>query len=265
MLWAVSVLSAARASRIIGAASALGWIMLIGLVIAIPMVLLFQSGGLPHGRTVIWLAVAGMSNVAGLRLEYAAMATGKVGIVTQISSTEGMITALLAVVGGEHLLVSTAICCGVIVAGVLLATRAGSSNDHASGTRWITLAVGGAALDLYALAQVGLGTSIVYALLPARLVGTIAVAAPMATRRVLRLTRSAAPLVLLTGTCEVLGVLSYTAGARASIAVAAVMTSQFPALAAIGAFLLYREHLRPTQMSGLALSAAGVTALSLLK
>jgi drug/metabolite transporter (DMT)-like permease len=87
----------------------------------------------------------------------------------------------------------------------------------------------------------------------------------MATRRVLRLTRSAAPLVLLTGTCEVLGVLSYTAGARASIAVAAVMTSQFPALAAIGAFLLYREHLRPTQMSGLALSAAGVNALSLLK
>jgi drug/metabolite transporter (DMT)-like permease len=87
----------------------------------------------------------------------------------------------------------------------------------------------------------------------------------MAISGALRLTRAAAPLVLLTGACEVLGVLSYTAGSRASIAVAAVMTSQFSALAAIGAFLLYRERLRPTQIVGLALSAVGVTTLSLLQ
>jgi drug/metabolite transporter (DMT)-like permease len=120
-------------------------------------------------------------------------------------------------------------------------------------------------LDLYALGQAGLRTSIVFTLLPARLVGTVAVASPMAVRGTLRLTRSVAPLVLLTGACEVLGVLSYTAGARSSIAVAAVMTSQFSALAAIGAFLLYRERLRPTQIGGLAISAVGVTVLALLQ
>jgi drug/metabolite transporter (DMT)-like permease len=264
----VSVLAAARATRIVGAASTLGWIMVVGLVVAVPIILLFHRGSLPQGKTLIWLAVAGITNVLGLRLEYSAMATGKVGTVTQISSTEGMITAILAVIAGEHLRTSTAVCCGVIVAGVVLATRAGSSRDPASGAGWITLAIGGAlffGLDLYALAKIGLGASIVYALLPARLVGAIGVAAPMASRHELRLTRSAAPLVLLTGTCEVFGVLSYTAGSRANIAVAAVMTAQFPALAAIGAFVLYHEHLRSTQVGGLALSAAGVTALSLLK
>ena len=48
------------------------------------------------------------------------------------------------------------------------------------------------------------------------------------------------------------------------IAVAAVLSSQFAAIAAVAAFFLFRERLQRLQVVGVALIAAGITMLSAL-
>jgi drug/metabolite transporter (DMT)-like permease len=81
---------------------------------------------------------------------------------------------------------------------------------------------------------------------------------PLALTGRLRLTRAAAPLVVTGGVCEVLGFASFALGARDGLAVAAVLASQFAALAGLAAFLLFCERLSRMQLSGVAIVAVGV-------
>ena len=53
--------------------------------------------------TIGWLVVVGVGNVGGLVLVYAALRVGKVGIVAPITSTEGALTAVIAIVLGERI------------------------------------------------------------------------------------------------------------------------------------------------------------------
>ena len=72
--------------------------------------------------------------------------------------------------------------------------------------------------------------------LPARLVGLVVVVLPLLLQRRLRLTRAALPLVVIAGVGEILGSMLSAWGARESIAIAAVLGSQFAAIAAVVAF-----------------------------
>ena len=67
------------------------------------------------------------------------------------------------------------------------------------------------------------------------------------------------------GLCEVLGFAAYAFGARKGLAVAAVLASQFAGIAAIVAFVLFRERLTRLQLSGVAIVGAGVAILSALR
>jgi drug/metabolite transporter (DMT)-like permease len=71
--------------------------------------------------------------------------------------------------------------------------------------------------------------------------------------------------VLATAIVEVLGTASFALGARQSVAVAAVLSSQFAAIAAVAAFLIYHEHLTTRQRSGVVAIALGVAILSGLR
>ncbi|HEX9521262.1 MAG TPA: hypothetical protein VF940_34425, partial [Streptosporangiaceae bacterium] len=103
-----------------------------------------------------------------------------------------------------------------------------------------------------------------WALLPARLFGSVLLAAPLAARRKLRLTRRALPLVAAAGAAEVLGTLSYAVGARHQLAIAAVLASQFAALTAVAAFILHGQRLTRAQLAGLAAVVIGVSLVSAL-
>jgi drug/metabolite transporter (DMT)-like permease len=81
----------------------------------------------------------------------------------------------------------------------------------------------------------------------------------------LRMTRRAAPLVVVIGLGEVLGNASYVVGARESIAIAAVLASQFAAVAAVAAFFLFRERLSPRQRSGVVAIAVSVAILTAVR
>jgi drug/metabolite transporter (DMT)-like permease len=72
-------------------------------------------------------------------------------------------------------------------------------------------------------------------------------------------------LVVLAGLLEALGSGIYVVAASSDIAVAAVLSSQFAAIAAVGGFLLFGERLQRVQVAGVVVVAVGVTALSAVR
>jgi len=101
--------------------------------------------------------------------------------------------------------------------------------------------------------------------LPPRVAGVAVVALPLAARARLNLTRSALPLVVVGGLAEVAGFVSFTLGSRHGLAVSAVLASQFAAISAVFAYLVFRERLLRVQVVGVATIVAGVAALTVLQ
>jgi drug/metabolite transporter (DMT)-like permease len=270
LCWASATLCAAQASRIIGAWSVLAWVMLIGLTITAPVA---AFSGIPrelHGTEVVWIVLAGAGNVAGLLLAYEAMRRGKVSIVAPISSTEGAIAALLAVATGEALGVSSAILLALIVGGVVLASLASADDEggdaHPVGASLLAAAAACTfGVGLFATARVSNALPLVWAVIPPRLLGVAVVALPLLLARRVRIEAAAVPLVLVSGVCEVAGFTSYSLGARHSVAVSAVLGSQFAAFAALAAFVLFRERLRLAQIIGITVIAVCVALLSAIR
>ena len=269
LCWATATLSAARASRLVGAPAVLAWVMLTGLSITAPIA---AVSGIPdglHGAELGWIVAAGAGNVAGLLLAYEAMRRGKVSIVAPISSTEGAIAALLAVATGEALGVSSAILLGLITAGVVLASLASTDEEGGGHTVEATLLAAAAACSfgagLFATARVSNALPLVWAVIPPRVVGVVVVALPLLVARRVRIEAAAVPLVLVSGVCEVAGFASFSLGARHGVAVSAVLGSQFAALAAVAAFVLFRERLRAVQIVGITTIALCVALLSAIR
>jgi drug/metabolite transporter (DMT)-like permease len=167
---------------------------------------------------------------------------------------------------GAHLAVWTATVLLAVGLGVVLAAwHPDPQAESHGGVRSAVLAIPVALLfgvSLYATGRVGSEASVLWVLVPARLFGTVFMMAPLRLSGSLRLTRRALPLVAGAGAGEVVGIVSYELGARHGLAVAAVLSSQFAALAALGAFLLFRERLSRLQLAGLVVIAAGVGLLA---
>jgi drug/metabolite transporter (DMT)-like permease len=283
VMWATTTICSSRSSRTIPASSVLAWVMVVGLVVTLPVLV---ATGFPAGvdlGILAWLAVAGIGNVLGLLLEYAGLSIGKVGVVAPIASTEGAIAAVIAVAAGESLATGAIAMLAVIAVGVVLAGLvtdphgeepvAGDSPwVHSSGrgrrSRAAVLAVGAAVsfgVSLYAAGRVSPDLPVAWVLLPPRLVGVVAIAIPLALASRLRFSREVAPLLVVSGVAEVVGFVSFVVGARHGIAIAAVLGSQFAALAAIAAFLFFGERLRRVQIAGVCAIAIGVAMLAVLR
>jgi drug/metabolite transporter (DMT)-like permease len=268
--FAAATLSASRGARMIGPQSFLAGVMLVGLVVTLPAV---AAGGVPHigGTDAGWLALSGCGNVAGLLSAYAALRLGKVGIVAPIVSTEGAITAVIAVVAGEGISPGAGATLGVIACGILVSGASRDADEVPAdprGLRALVFAVAAALAfggSLYATARVGASLPIAWAVLPARAIGVAAVTIPMLVSRQLTIARRAFPFVVISGLCEVAGFALFTVGSRHGIAVSAVLASQFAAIAAVAAYLLFGERLARVQLAGVAAVVVGVGALSALQ
>jgi drug/metabolite transporter (DMT)-like permease len=265
--WAISTLCSSRSSRMIGAPAVLAWIMLTGFVLLGPFIL---AEGMPEGvrHNAGWLALAGSVNVLGLLAVIGALGRGKVGIVSAITATEGAVAALIAAAAGEPISILTGVMLALITCGVFLAALAPDHDRRGGASHAAILAAMAAAcfgVGLYAAGRVSGSVPAIWASFPARIAGVVAVAVPLAVRGRLRLTKEAAPLVAAAGVCEVVGFIFYVVGARHGIAIAAVLGSQFAAIAAIGAYVLFHERLARLQLAGIAAILAGVATLTALR
>ena len=198
LAWSATTLVASRASRIVDAWSLLATVMAVGLLVSAPVA---AVAGVPSGlnrHSFGWLAVSGMANVAGLLLTYAALSVGKVGVVAPVTSTEGAVAAVIAVIAGEQLSGGTVATLIAIAAGVALAahTPAVDGRVPRSEVRAVVLAAGAAmsfGLGLYSTGRVGQTLGVAWAALPPRAVGVLVIALPLLLARRWRMTREALP------------------------------------------------------------------------
>jgi len=275
VMWASANLISSRSSRLIGASSTLAWMMLVGLVMATPLAL--ASGPLPPLTPAlsVWAAGSGLGTVIGLLFFYRGLRIGKVGVVAALGSTEGAIAAVLAVIAGERPNIPVVVMLCVITAGVAtVALASGDTADPAGASaghderRAVTFGVAAAlcfGLSIYSIGQLAQSLPPFVALLPPRVLGVVGVCLPLAVTGRLRMTRRAAPMVVLIGVAEVLGNASYIVGARGSIAIAAVLASQYAAVAAVGAFFFFGERLSPPQRWGIVVIAVGIAVLTAVR
>jgi uncharacterized membrane protein len=267
VLFAVTTLSSSRGSRLVAPPSFLAGVMLVGLVVMTPWV---AAAGVPDTldrRAAGWLAVSGIGNATGLLFAYSALRIGKIGLVAPILSTEGAIAAVISISAGEDLTTAVGATLAVIAVGILLAAVS-DDGDGAVAQRigravlLATVAALAFGVSLYATGHVSGELPVAWVVLPARVVGVAAVAVPLALSSRLRLTRASVPFVLVSGAGEVAGFGVFAVAARHGLAVSAVLASQFAAISALFAFLLFGERLARVQVAGVATILAGVGVLS---
>jgi drug/metabolite transporter (DMT)-like permease len=291
LCWATSSMASARSSRMIGSWATLGWVMLIGAAMSVPAMLLWGGGADLTPTALELLAISAVGNIVGLLLAYTAFQGGKVAVIAPILSTEGAMAAVISIVFGEQIGIASAAVLTLIAVGVVLASAGGpsevaaaepgglavapappteSSSRAAAGPgqpdRRSTLLALGAVLffgmNLYASARIGATLPLVWSILPARLAGFLFVALPLLATGRLRMSRPAVPFVVVVAFAEVIGTLVYAFGARDGIAVAAVTSSQFGAIAAVVSVVAFHERLRPSQVIGVVVIAVGVAVLA---
>jgi drug/metabolite transporter (DMT)-like permease len=276
--------------------------MIVGVAVGLPIAGASPPPATIAPSTVALLLLSGSCYVIGLQLTYAALRVGKVSIVAPIVSTEGAVAALVSVALGDPIgliaaLMLIAIAVGVVLSSIERARPEVPAGDFdlladaidepappaALGTPLAATSSVGATerpvdarrtAALAAVAAIVFGVGIVAAgraavlvpvawvALAARLIGIVGVVIPLLLQGRLRVTRAALPLVVIAGIGEVIGSMLSAWGSRESIAITAVMGSQFAALAAVAAFLLFKERLARIQLVGVVLIVAGVSVLA---
>lgn len=266
--FASTSLISSRSVKIIGSASSLAWTMVVGLLITTPFVV---ASGVPTnlGVSAPWMVMAGLGNVMGILLAGFALRVGKVGVVAPILATGGAISAFISALLGESIAPLVAFVLLVIIAGVVLSAVAPDpaplDNERPVYAVIVTsLAALCIGVGLFATGNLSDQLPIAWVLLPARLTGVLVLFLPLLLLRRLRITRSTMPMVIAMGFTEVLGFVCFAIGAQYQVAVMSVFASQFAPIAAVAAYVLFKEKLGRLQIVGVAVIVLGVTALSLV-
>jgi drug/metabolite transporter (DMT)-like permease len=300
VMWATATLSSSRSSRMIGSRVVLAWVMIVGAIVGLPLAFLTGVPRDIPPVTLPLLLVAGLCYSGGLYVTYRALTIGKVSIVAPIVATEGAVGAIVAVALGDPLSLVAAVLLAVIAGGVVLsaieparpdvpagdielaadaldgparddarariADHAQLLVDDAARTRkTVLLSVAGALIFGVGLVASGKAAALIppiWVAVSARMIGLAVVALPLVLQHRLVVTRRALPLVVIAGIGEMIGSTASAWGSIHSIPITAVLGSQFAAIAAVAAFLLFGERLSRTQVVGVVLIVVGVSALA---
>lgn len=269
LFFAAGTLASSRLVRMIGPLSAISGMMLVGLVIITPMIFITGIPEKLNATNAMWLIVGGLGNLCGLLLAYAAFRIGKVGVVAPILCTEGAIAATISGFAGESIAPIVIFLLLLIVGGVVLAAIAPDPVpvENEQPLKAALIATTGAiifGIGLFATGNISGELPLEWILLPARIVTLICIAIPLLVLRKFRMTRPAAPLILLAGLAEIFGYAAYTSGAAQSVAITAVLASLFAPISAVAAYLLFRERLGRQQVIAVVVIVTGVVTLTLV-
>ncbi len=248
--------------------SVVAGMMLVGFIISVPIAA-FQ--GVParlHGDAWLWLGLSGGGNVVGLVVGYYAYRRGELSLVVPVISTEGAVAALIAIFAGESLSPAAGVALLLAATGVCIASiPTGGTKDGPIKAHLITIGLAFSTalvfgVSLYATGRASAILPAAWVVPSARVIGVAVITIPLAVTGRLRITRRAAPFVVASGICEVVGFFAYSFGTRHGIAVAAVLSSQFAAITVAAAYFLFGERLTRLQLAGICTIIVGVSLLS---
>ena len=267
VLWGSADFEGGRLAKQFPAIAVTGVSQAIGLIFGILIVVVTgQWRAVAFGANGYFIpaVIAGVAGYLGLICLYAGLATGRMGVVSPISSLCAIVPVSIALIGGENLPLITGIGIVVAISGAFFAS--GPEIKSGLPLRPILLAVGaalgfGTALNFMAE---GSASSALMTMVMMRVTTLfISVGIAVKYRSVGKLERKQLPRLAYIGIADFCAnVLLGIASTQGLVSTVMVLGSLFPVMTALLAFKILHERLHSVQYFGIAMAVAGVAIIS---
>lgn len=266
-MWGTADFFAGRLSKKHNPFAVLGVSQVFGLATGILIVLISGDRGgqaLGFDGYLVAGALAGLFGYIGLACLYEGLSTGRMGVVSPISSMSAVIPLGYAIVTGDKLSLITSIGIAIALVGVFCASGPELSNGLP--LKPLLLALGAAAGFGLALTFIAIGSqsSALLTMVSMR-AATFFVTISIAIRHKTTggFSKSDMPILIFIGAADfVANLLLGIATTKGLVSVAMVFGSLYPIATAVLAFKLLNERLHKVQYVGIALAVTGVSIIS---
>jgi len=267
LIWGSADFEGGRLAKRLPAIAVTGVSQAIGLIFGLIIVIATGQWRAPafgqHGY-FFPAVIAGIAGYLGLVLLYAGLASGRMGVVSPISSLCAIVPVTVALITGEHVPFLKGVGIAVAIVGAFCAS--GPEISQGLPLRPVLLAVG---------AAVGFGTGLVFmargsassALMTMVMmrVTTLIISSALALkyRGFGGVEKSDLPKLIFVGIADFsANVLLGIASTRGLLSVVMVLGSLFPIMTAVLAFKILHERLHRVQYAGIVLAVVGVAIIS---
>ncbi len=266
-MWGTADFFAGRLSKKHHPFAVLGFSQVFGLLVGVLIVVIsgsWQGKVLGFDGFLIPGALAGLFGYIGLACLYEGLSTGRMGVVSPISSLSTVIPLAYALITGDVL--STITLFGVVIALVGVFCASGPELSQGLPLKPILLALGAAAGFGLALTFIAIGSQSSALLTMVSMRGatffvTISLAIKFKTSG--NFDKKAIPLLFFIGAADfIANLLLGIACTKGLVSVAMVFGSLYPIATAVLAYKFLQERLHRVQYIGIALAVAGVSIIS---
>lgn len=267
VLWGSADFEGGRMAKKFPAIAVTGASQALGLVVGIGIVLMTGQWRAPafgaHGY-FFPAVIAGITGYLGLVALYAGLATGRMGVVSPISSLCAIIPVTVALISGEHLPASTGIGIAIALVGAFCAS--GPEISQGLPLRPVLLAISaavgfGTALTFMARGSVSSALMTMVMMRITTLFISIGLAAKY--RTVGGFAKSDLPRLIYIGAADFsANVLLGVASTKGLVSIVMVLGSLFPIVTAVLAYKILHERLHRIQYAGIVLAIVGVAIIS---
>ena len=266
-MWGTADFFAGRLSKKHHPFAVLGFSQVIGLLVGILIVLV---SGDWHGKVVgfdgflIPGVLAGLFGYIGLACLYEGLSTGRMGVVSPISSMSAVIPLIYTVINGNSLSALKSV--GIVVALVGVFCASGPELSNGLPLKPLLLALGAAAGFGCALTFISIGSQssallTMVSMRAATFFVTLSLAIRFKTTG--KFSKKEIPALIFIGAADFLAnLLLGIACTKGLVSVAMVFGSLYPIATALLAFKFLRERLHKVQYVGIALAVTGVSIIS---
>lgn len=222
---------------------------------------------MPSQLALAWACLAGTIGLAALLCLYRALATHAMGPVSAIATLVGVaIPVVVGALTGDRLRVTDmlGIACAVVAIVLVTRPRGGLHIDRGGVALALLAGLGAGGFFVFMGQCTAAGGGTWWPLIFNRAVPVVVALGVIAARRQAAATaRSASPLMALIGVIDMTGVAFFLfANAQGALSLAAVLSSQYPAVTTILARVVLHQRLAPVHLAGMAVALVGIALIA---
>ena len=266
-MWGTADFFAGRLSKKHNPFAVLGFSQVYGLLVGIFIVVVsgsYQGKALGFDGYLIPGALAGLFGYIGLACLYEGLSTGRMGVVSPISSLSTVIPLAYALITGDELSAITLL--GVVIAIIGVFCASGPELSQGLPIKPLLLALGAAAGFGLALTFIAIGSQSSALLTMVSMRATtffVTISLAIKFRTTGNFDKKAMSLLFFIGAADfIANLLLGIATTKGLVSVAMVFGSLYPIATAVLAYKLLQERLQRVQYVGIALAVAGVSIIS---
>jgi drug/metabolite transporter (DMT)-like permease len=266
-MWGTADFFAGRLSKKHHPFAVLGFSQVYGLLVGILIVVVsgsYQGKALGFDGYLIPGALAGLFGYIGLACLYEGLSTGRMGVVSPISSLSTVIPLAYALITGDVLSAITLVGVAIALIGVFCAS--GPELSQGLPIKPLLLALGAAAGFGLALTFIAIGSQSSALLTMVSMRATtffVTISLAIKFKTTGNFDKKTMPLLIFIGAADfIANLLLGIATTKGLVSVAMVFGSLYPIATAVLAYKFLQERLQRVQYVGIALAVAGVSIIS---